>query len=44
LQPQPDGSIRWVSDDESLSSQPADSHLQRLEDWFIGILPIDGEM
>jgi len=44
LQPQPDGSIRWVSDDESLSSQPADSHLQRSEDWFIGILPIDGEM
>ena len=44
LQPQPDGSIRWVSDDESLSRQPADSHLQRLGNWFIGMLPIEGEM
>ena len=44
LQPQPDGSIRWVSDDESLSRLPADSHLQRLGNWFIGMLPIESEM
>lgn len=44
LQPQPDGSIHWVADDETHLTQPAESIFQALEDWFIGLLPIEGEM
>ena len=44
LQQQSDGSIRWVADDTVLDNQPAESALQRLEDWFLGILPIEDEM
>ena len=39
-----EGGLVWVSDDEVLKHQPSDSTIQRLEDWFIGLLPIDGEM
>ena len=39
-----DGKFIWVGDDQVLKHQPADSNLQRLEDWFIGLLPIDGQM
>jgi putative cardiolipin synthase len=39
-----DGKIVWISDRETLSRQPADSKFQRLEDWFIGHLPIDSQM
>jgi putative cardiolipin synthase len=38
------GSLRWVGDDQVLNHQPADSAFQRLEDWFVGILPIDAQM
>ena len=34
----------WVNDSERLSHPPSDSLFQQLEDWFIGLLPIDGEM
>jgi putative cardiolipin synthase len=44
LQQQADGSLLWVADDAVLQDQPAESALQRLEDWFLGILPIDNEM
>jgi putative cardiolipin synthase len=44
LQPQPDGTIHWVADDEVHPHQPAQSAFQSLEDWFIGLLPIEGEM
>ncbi len=44
LQAQPDGSIHWVSDDAVLKEQPAVSPLQRLENWFLRALPIEGEM
>jgi putative cardiolipin synthase len=39
-----DGSLRWVSDDTVLDSQPAASMFQRLEDWFLSRLPIASEM
>ena len=39
-----DGKVVWMADDIVLESQPADSILQRLEDWFLSILPIEEEM
>ena len=44
LQLQPNGSIHWVGDDIELKHQPADSNLQRLEDWFFSVLPVEGEL
>ena len=38
------GKIIWVADDMTLTNQPADSQFQRLEDWFLGILPIEDKM
>jgi putative cardiolipin synthase len=38
------GRLVWVGDDQVLNHQPADSFIQRLEDWFVGLLPIDGQM
>lgn len=39
-----DGKLHWVGDDQVLSEQPAESPLQRLEDWFFSELPIGGKM
>jgi putative cardiolipin synthase len=44
LELQEDGDIVWVGDDRVLSSQPAASFMQRIEDWFFSHLPIEGEM
>jgi len=44
VQKQADGSLLWVGDDRVLKSQPAGSHMQRLEDWIFSLLPIEGEM
>jgi putative cardiolipin synthase len=44
LETRDDGRIIWVADDTVLDAQPADSAFQRLEDWFFGMLPIEGEM
>jgi hypothetical protein len=38
------GKVIWVADDIVLESQPTDSAFQRLEDWFLSILPIEEEM
>lgn len=38
------GHVRWMSDEESLDHQPAQSFMQRIEDWFFSRLPIEGEM
>lgn len=38
------GKIIWVADDVTLTNQPADSEFQRLEDWFLGVLPIEEKM
>ncbi|GAB3095359.1 phospholipase D family protein [Aestuariicella hydrocarbonica] len=37
--------VTWVSDDLVLTSQPANSFMQRIEDWFISHMPVvEGEM
>jgi phosphatidylserine/phosphatidylglycerophosphate/cardiolipin synthase-like enzyme len=38
------GHVRWVGDDQVLSEQPAESPLQRIEDWFFSTLPIRDTM
>jgi putative cardiolipin synthase len=44
LEQTPDGNVRWVGDDQVLTEQPAESQLQRLEDWFFSGLPIEDKM
>lgn len=44
LEETPDGNVQWVGDDQVLTVQPAESQLQRLEDWFFSGLPIQDEM
>jgi putative cardiolipin synthase len=44
LQFQESGELVWVGDDTILDEQPAESYLQRIEDWFLSILPIEAEM
>jgi putative cardiolipin synthase len=39
-----DGNVIWVSENVVLTSQPADSFMQRIEDWFFMHLPIEDEM
>ena len=38
------GQVVWVSDDITLTEQPAASILQRIEDWFFAHLPIEDEL
>lgn len=38
------GDLEWVGHDQVLQHQPSESAIQALEDWFIGLLPIDGQM
>jgi putative cardiolipin synthase len=45
LRPTQDGNgIEWVGDDQVLATIPADSPMQRLEDWFLSLLPTEDEM
>ena len=44
VQRREDGDLEWVSATEVLEHQPAESFFQRLEDWLIGLLPIDSQM
>ncbi len=44
LQEKGDEGLVWVADDKVLHEQPAESDMQRLEDWFLSILPIEREM
>ena len=41
---QDDGKVYWVAEDHTLESQPATSFMQRIEDWFVSHLPIEGEL
>jgi putative cardiolipin synthase len=38
------GALQWVSTDQVLDHQPASSLFQRIEDWLVGLLPIDSQM
>ncbi len=40
----PEGRLVWVGDDQVHHAVPADSPVQRMEDWFLGLLPIDSEL
>lgn len=44
LELQENGSVHWIAGDERLTSQPATSFMQRLEDWFFSHLPIEAEL
>ena len=39
-----EGRLVWLGESERRSHPPADSPFQQLEDWFIGLLPIDSQM
>ena len=38
------GRVNWISGDEVLTAQPAESMLQRIEDWFFAHLPVEDEL
>ena len=40
LQHDEDGRMTWISDDEVLDHQPTSSHMRRIEDWFLSLLPM----
>ena len=44
LELQENGDIYWVSDEETLKSQPASSFMQRIEDWFFSHILPEGEL
>jgi putative cardiolipin synthase len=44
LQMSKKGRLRWVGDDITLDKQPAGSRWQSIEDWFLGLLPAEGEL
>ena len=44
LELQEDGSVWWVADGRRLESQPALSFMQRIEDWFFTLLPLESEL
>ena len=39
-----DGRLVWRGENDSYSGPPDASQIERLEDWFIGLLPIDDQM
>ena len=39
-----EGKLVWRGENDSYSGPPDASQIERLEDWFIGLLPIDSEM
>lgn len=44
LELQPDGLVHWVADSQRLTTQPDASYMQRLEDWFFSLMPIEEEL
>jgi putative cardiolipin synthase len=40
----PEGKLIWVGETETYASPPNTSGIELLEDWFIGLLPIDSQM
>ncbi len=44
LQFDDNGRVIWISDDQTLTVQPATSFMQRIEDWFLSHLPIESEL
>lgn len=44
LQLDEQGKVVWVAHDVTLTEQPAASMLQRIEDWFFSVLPLEDEL
>lgn len=44
LELQENGKVYWVTEDRTLESQPATSFMQRIEDWFFSLMPIEGSL
>jgi putative cardiolipin synthase len=44
LELQEDGSVHWVANEVRLTAQPALSTMQRIEDWFFSLLPLEDEL
>ena len=44
LELQQDGLVQWVADGQRLTTQPGASYMQRLEDWFFSLMPIEQEL
>jgi putative cardiolipin synthase len=44
LQLDKDGGVVWVSDRETLTTQPAADFMQKIEDWFFALLPLEDEL
>jgi putative cardiolipin synthase len=44
LQLDEDGRVIWVSDHTTLTAQPAATFMQRIEDWFFALLPLEDEL
>lgn len=44
LQLDEQGEVVWFSRGEMLTVQPANSFMQRIEDWFFSLLPVEGEL
>jgi len=38
------GTVLWISDTQRLTTQPANSFMQNVEDWFFAHLPIEDEL
>lgn len=44
LELQDNGTVHWVADNMELTSQPALTAMQRLEDWFFSLMPLENEL
>ena len=44
LQMKDNGMLQWVGDDITHDKQPSASRWQSIEDWFLGLLPAEGEL
>ena len=44
LELQDDGQVHWVAGDTRLTSQPALSYMQRIEDWLFSLMPLEDEL
>jgi putative cardiolipin synthase len=44
LELQDNGAVHWVAGETRLTSQPATSYMQRIEDWLFSLMPLEDEL
>lgn len=44
LELQDNGAVHWVAGETRLTSQPAMSYMQRIEDWMFSLMPLEDEL